>query len=175
LYSTKQPFLLDKTAVFQRIRSENLYKISEMINVQILCSNCPLPAATHARSLFRHSSTALSIMGSTASEHRRCQHCRQSMKSLSHSSAIQRFSKNIKKLSKYHLSQASFLLNSLVYLLLKLVHKVKCYCRNTKGSQFYETHCGGRPLLSDVSPARQDLLTTPNANDTVVQCSRLDK
>jgi len=35
------------------------------------------------------------------------------------------------------MSQDSFLLNSLVYLLLKLVHKVKCYCKNTKRSQCY--------------------------------------
>jgi len=47
----KTTFLLNKTAVFQRIRSENPYKISEMINVHILCSNCPPPTATHAQSL----------------------------------------------------------------------------------------------------------------------------
>ena len=46
-----------------------------MINVYSLCSNCPPPAATQARSLFRRSPTALSIM--------RCS-------SLSHSSAIRR-------------------------------------------------------------------------------------
>jgi len=51
-----------------------------MINVHILCSNCPPPAATHAQSLFCHSSPALSIM------------C---WSSLSHSSAIRQFSKNI--------------------------------------------------------------------------------
>jgi len=38
------------------------YKISEMIIVHILHSNCPPPAAIHARSLFCHSPTALSIM-----------------------------------------------------------------------------------------------------------------
>jgi len=51
-----------------------------MINVHILCSNSPPLVATHAWSLFFHSSTALSIM------------C---WSSLSHSSAVWRFSKNI--------------------------------------------------------------------------------
>jgi len=35
------------------------------------------------------------------------------------------------------MSQASFLLNSLVYPLLKLVHKVKCCCKSTMQSRFY--------------------------------------
>jgi len=41
----------------------------------------------------------------------------------------------------HHVSHISrqFLPNSLVYLLLKLVHKVKCYFKSAKGSRFYET------------------------------------
>jgi len=51
-----------------------------MITVHILCSDCPPPAATHGRSVFRHSPTALSIMR---------------WSSLSHSSAIRRHRSSI--------------------------------------------------------------------------------
>jgi len=40
----------------QKVWTENSYtKKSEMINVHILCSNCPPRAATHAGNLFRGS------------------------------------------------------------------------------------------------------------------------
>ena len=78
-YWTKQQYFKEF------VGSENYdTKKSEMINVHILCSNCPPPAATHARSLFRHSPTALSIM--------RCS-------SLSHSSSIRRRSSSTSCLS----------------------------------------------------------------------------
>jgi len=56
-------FLLNKTSSISKSWVRKFrYKISEMMNVHILCSNCLPPAATHTRSLFRHSATALSIM-----------------------------------------------------------------------------------------------------------------
>ena len=44
----------------------------------------------------------------------------------------------------------SFLLNSLIYLLLKFTHRVKCHCKITKLSRFYEARCNVQ-LLSVVA------------------------
>jgi len=77
LYPTKQPVFTERNSNISIFKELDLkipiQKKSEMINLHILRSNCPPPAATHARSIFRHYPTALSIMR---------------WSSLSHSSAI---------------------------------------------------------------------------------------